>query len=131
MRESTSTLSRRARLDELLANDVPIDVARAVEILRDKKGVGGQELLFGDRTSLDAAIATHAVVMDSTDKVIWVSEGPHLLGRFLKFDLGRLLAPDYDPSQDEPLLALPPDPTYLDGTYQQWLEAGAKHHGVE
>jgi isopenicillin-N N-acyltransferase-like protein len=131
VRESTSTLARRARLDELLANDVPIDVARAVEILRDKKGVGGKELLFGDRTSLDAAIATHAVVMDSTDKVIWVSEGPHLLGRFLKFDLVRLLGSEYEPTQDEPLVALPADPAYVDGTYQQWLEAGAKHHGVE
>lgn len=131
VREKTSTLPRRARLDELLGDKQPIDVARAIAILRDKKGPGGVDLPIGDRTTLDAVIATHAVVMDSTDKVLWVSEGPHLMGRFIRFDLGQLLAPGYEPREDEPLVTLPADPAFEDGRYEKWLEAGSPHSGVE
>lgn len=130
VREVTSTLPRRARLDELLAKKDTIDVERAIAILRDKKGVGDVDLPIGNRTTLDAVIATHAVVMDSTDKVLWVSEGPHLMGRFIRFDLKELLAPDYEP-KDAPLVTLPADPAFEDGRYQKWLEAGAPHPGVE
>ena len=131
VREATSTLPRRARLDELLSDERPIDVARAVEILRDKRGPGATELPFGHRSTLDAAIATHAVVMDSTDKTLWVSEGPHLLGRFLRFDLARLLDRAHEPRGDDPLVEIPADPAYVDGTYQRWLEAGGRHDGAE
>jgi isopenicillin-N N-acyltransferase like protein len=131
VREATSTLPRRARLDELLSDKRPIDAARAVEILRDKKGAGGDALPFGHRSTLDAAIATHAVVMDSTDRTLWVSEGPHLLGRFLRFDLAALLELEHEPRGDEPLVEIPADAAYIDGTYQRWLEAGGRHDGAE
>lgn len=131
VREATSTLPRRARLDELLADERPIDAARAVEILRDKRGPGATALPFGHRSTLDAAIATHAVVMDSTDKTLWVSEGPHLLGRFLRFNLAALLEIEHEPRGDDPVVELPADPAYLDGTYQRWLEAGGRHDGAE
>ncbi|MBL8740238.1 MAG: hypothetical protein JNK04_04060, partial [Myxococcales bacterium] len=130
VRERTSTLPRRARLDELLASPEPLDAARAISILRDKKGEGGVDLPLGHRSALDAVIATHAVVMDATDKVLWVSEGPHLMGRFLRFDLGKLLDPAYQPSADEAIESLPADPA-LASEYPKWLEAGAPHPGVE
>jgi len=130
VRQKTSTLPRRERLDELLAEKKPIDPARAVEILRDKKGKGGAELTLGDRTTIDAVIATHAVVMDSTSKTLWVSEGPHLMGKFVRFDLEKLLDESYEP-KDEPLITLPEDPELTNGDYQRWLESGSPHRGVE
>lgn len=131
VRQKTSTLPRRARLDELLAEQEPIDARRAVAILRDKKGPDGEELPLGHRSSLDAVIATHAVVMDSTSRVLWVSEGPHLMGRFIRFDLDKLLDPAYEPAEDEELVTLPPDPLELDGSYTKWLESGSPHKGAE
>lgn len=131
VRENTSTLPRRERLDELLARPERIDAHRAVDILRDKRGPGDAELPLGHRGTLDALIATHAVVMDSTDRVLWVSEGPHLMGQFVRFDLKRLLDPSYEPDASEPLTVLPPDPLQLDGSYEKWLEAGSPHHGAE
>ncbi|NUP07949.1 MAG: hypothetical protein HOW73_18035 [Polyangiaceae bacterium] len=131
VRETTSTLPRRERLDELLAEPKKIDPERAVTILRDKQGPGGAELPLGNRSALDAVIATHAVVMDTTDQVLWVSEGPHLMGRFVRFDLKKLLDPSYEPNADEPLVVLPPDPAQLDGRYEKWLEAGSPHSGAE
>lgn len=131
VRQNTSTLPRRERLDELLAGGEPIDTKRAIDILRDKRGVGGVELPLGHRSTLDAVIATHAVVMDATDRVLWVSEGPHLMGRFIGFDLKVLLDPAYDPANDNaPILELPADAASAD-EYKRWLDAGAQHKGAE
>ncbi len=64
-----------------------IDPRRAQEILRDKKGEGGEPLSLGNRNALDAIIATHSVVVDATSLQLWVSAGPHCLGRYVGFDL--------------------------------------------
>jgi len=53
--------------------------------------------------------------------VLWVSEAPHLLGRFVAFDLRRLLSPDYDPERDtEAPASLPEDPLLTSGQYAAW-----------
>ncbi|HEY3593752.1 MAG TPA: C45 family autoproteolytic acyltransferase/hydrolase, partial [Polyangiaceae bacterium] len=110
VRRETTTLARRERLDELLATLPPgTGVEGALVILRDKKGPSGALLPAGDRRAIDASIATHGVVMDTTARVMWVSEGPHLAGRFLRFDVGRLLSPSYDPRTDHEVVASPPD----------------------
>jgi isopenicillin-N N-acyltransferase-like protein len=131
----TSSKSRRSRLDELLAPDAPLDPPSIVDILRDKNGVDGLPRTLGDRSTIDAVIATHGVVMDSTARILWVSEGPHLMGRFVKFDLEKLLAPDFNPKDaegdDDPVEAIPADPTLLDGRYDAWVKAGSKHQGVQ
>jgi hypothetical protein len=70
--------------------------------------------------------------MDATARALWVSEGPHLVGRFLRFDLARLLDPAFEPEQDldEPA-SLPEDPILRDGTFEAWQRAGAKHSGEQ
>jgi hypothetical protein len=126
----TSTRPRRLRLDELLDALPPgAGVADAVRVLRDRKGVGGVELPLGHRQALDALIATHSVVMDATARVIWVSEGPHLVGRYLRFDVGRLLDPAFQPGPDEPVESLPEDPLLTGGGYDAWVRSGAPHRG--
>jgi isopenicillin-N N-acyltransferase like protein len=123
---STSTRARRARLDELLAGlPAGADVERVASVLRDRRAAGGAELPLGDRRSIDALIATHGVVMDATKRVIWVSEGPHLLGRFLRFDVGALLAAGFEPRRDDAVRALPADPLASDPAYRTWLERGS------
>ncbi len=98
VRAKTSTLDREARGRELIAPPSgPFDAAGAVGLLRDRKGPGGKELPEGDRRAIDAKIATHGVVMDSTARTLWVSEAPHLSGRFVAFDLTRELDEAADP----------------------------------
>src|SRR5262249_35611358 len=126
----TTTRPRRLRLDEILAN-LPkgASVEEIVGVLRDRKGIGGTELALGNRRALDALIATHSVVMDSTARVLWVSEGPHLVGRYVRFDLGRILASDFTPAPGEPVTTLPEDDLLKSGAYDAWLRAGSPHHG--
>jgi len=130
VRKKTSTLPRRRRGDELLAKlDHPATVADAVALLRDRLGVGGKKLPLGDRRALNALIATHGVVMDTTHRTLWVSEAPHLLGRFIEFDLRRLLDPHFNPLTDEPpLTAIPADPLLESGAYARWRNKHPKRH---
>ena len=126
----TSTRPRRLRLDELLSNLSPgADVEAIVGVLRDHRAVGGDELALGNRRSIDALIATHSVVMDATARVIWVSEGPHLAGRYLRFDVGRLLDPSFQPGPADPVATIPPDPIQTSGAYEAWVRAGSPHRG--
>lgn len=128
VRASTSTLPRRARLDELLANlPAGASVERAVATLRDKSGTGDKALPLGDRRTLDALIATHGVVMDATARKIWVSEGPHLAGRFIAFDLKKLFDAGFVPNSADPIEAIDADPIYTDGRYDAWVKAGSHH----
>lgn len=130
VRDVTSTLPRRARLDELLAaRKKPMTAEDAVAVLRDKRGAGDTELALGDRRALDALIATHAVVADATDRVLWVSEGPHLAGRFVRFDLRKLLDPNASPGDDGALVTIGADPILDDGRLEAWTQAGSPHGG--
>jgi hypothetical protein len=105
----TSTSARRERADELVRGVNEADPRAALDILRDRSLAGGGALPLGDRRAIDALIATHGVIFDTQQKKVWVSEAPHLLGRFVEFDLPRMLSADYTPSLVA-LPALPPDP---------------------
>jgi hypothetical protein len=125
--QATSTRARRARLDELLAALPPGASVEAVTgILRDRAGAHGKDLALGDRRALDA---THSVAMDATARAIWVSEGPHLVGRYLRFDLAKLLDPSFTPEKSDPVVAIAPDPIQADGRYDDWIRRGAPHGG--
>jgi isopenicillin-N N-acyltransferase like protein len=119
VRAATTTLARRTRVDELLDEVAPHTATprRALAILRDHVCVGDDTCSLGDRRAIDALIATHGIVADATDRVLWVSAGPHLLGRFVKLDLRVLLAPDLDASDVPPPETMPEDPVL---TERRW-----------
>ena len=89
----TRQLEREARGRELVSTLTrPVTVEDAVRLLRDRKAAGGAPLPAGDRRAIDADIATHGVVFDCGRRTLWVSEAPHLSGRFVAFDLADELA---------------------------------------
>jgi hypothetical protein len=114
--------ARLLRLEELLAERAgTIDPAGALGILRDKRGAGDEALGLGNRNALDAIIATHSVVLDATNLVLWVGAGPHLTGRFVAFDLlHELGGVDRPPPAD-----LPPDPIVDTDEYAGYRQAQA------
>jgi hypothetical protein len=109
VRATTTTLARRARIDELLAKIEPhtATIETAVGMLRDHACAGGEACALGDRRAIDALIATHGIVADTTARVLWVSAGPHLSGAFVKFDLRAAFAESRD---DSPPETIAPDP---------------------
>jgi len=112
VRKGTTTLPRRARIDELLSAIGPheADVPRAIATLRDHSCANGTTCALGDRRAIDALIATHGIVADMTARTLWVSAGPHLSGKFVRFDLRAIFAPDHDPSKDPEPEVIAEDP---------------------
>ena len=120
--ETTSTLARNRRGITLLRRlPAAPSVADAVALLRDRRGVDGKPLPLGDRRAIDALIAAHGVVADTGTRSLWVSESPHLLGRFVRFDLPTLLADGYDPSAESGRLeTVAADPLRDADEYARW-----------
>ncbi len=94
-----------------------------MRLLRDRSAAGGKPLPPGDRRAVDALIATHSVVMETRARRLWVSEAPHSLGRFIAFDLERLLDPKSDPDTDEPHAIIAADPMMASGEYARFHRA--------
>ena len=119
VRQISSSLARRTRGDELVrALDHPATTEDAVRLLRDRRGAGNVELPSGDRRAIDALIATHAVVMETRVRRLWVSEAPHSLGRFVAFDLDAAFADGLD-ANAPPHAEIAPDPMLTTGQYRK------------
>jgi tetratricopeptide (TPR) repeat protein len=120
--------ARYRRLEELVKKlHGQIDPRRALDVLRDKKGPGDVELGLGNRNALDAIIATHSVIVDATNLILWVGEGPHLLGKFRAFDLRKeLLGENRQPPAD-----LPEDPIAASDEYRSFKDAMASLKAAE
>jgi hypothetical protein len=127
VRAETSTLARLARAKELVGGARTASAEAAVNLLRDRAGVKGASLPLGDRRAIDALIATHGVVLDTERRVLWVSEAPHLLGRFVAFDLHRLADAAYDPAADVEHATIPASELLTSGRYEAW-RAEHPHH---
>ena len=89
------------------------------------------ELLLGHRRAIDALIATHSVVMDTSGRELWVSEGPHASGRYVRFRLTELLASGFRAQGPARVETLPGDDILEDGRYEGWVGAGSPHPGAE
>ncbi len=121
VRATTSSLARRARAQELVEGVAPASATpkSAVAMLRDHRCSGGETCLLGDRRSIDALIATHGVVFDLTEKTAWVSEGPHLSGRFVKIDLAAIVRHEQGIPPPVELETIGPDEVMSDGRYEE------------
>ncbi len=117
VKEKTTTLARRARLDELLhdVKDHSADEGSVLSMLRDHGCANGEACPPGDRRAIDAFIATHGVIADATAHVLWVSAGPHLSGKFVRFSLDRVFAGQ---GEDAPT-TLAEDGALHDGRYTE------------
>jgi isopenicillin-N N-acyltransferase like protein len=121
IRDVTTTVARDARMRELVTRQRgTIDPAAAAAMLRDRDGVGDAPLPLGSRNALDAVVSTHSVVADLTDRVLWVSEGPHTLGAYRRIDLRARLRDGERAARSEASGDLPEDPALRDGTWDRF-----------
>jgi isopenicillin-N N-acyltransferase like protein len=109
LRRYLTSDARHQRLMQLLQRfSGRIDERTAAMILRNRTGLNDEPLALGNRNAIDALIATHGVVVDLSEMVLWVSRGPHLIGPFVAVDLKPIFAiPLAAVAQVEPIPADP------------------------
>jgi hypothetical protein len=93
-----------------------IGADQAAAFLRDRELPGGAFPGDGHRGTLNAFIATHAVVMDLTDGIFWAASPPNQLGKFVAFDV-------QDFSRELPDRTIAADPALASGEYEKAQEA--------
>lgn len=119
-RHDATTEERLGRLDELTAPlRGHLDAKSALAILRDRRGPKGKDVGLGNRGAIDGLIATHSVIIDATDRVLWVSVAPHTLGHYLRVPLDAMLRDASWAPSDEG--AFPEDPLVASGEYEKHL----------
>jgi isopenicillin-N N-acyltransferase-like protein len=102
MAEGT-TVPRLARMEALLdEHRGDLDMDAAVAILRDRRNLDGQPLPRGHRHAIDADIATHSVIFDTTARTLWVSRSPNTAGGYVAWELDEALAGAVEPVEVVP-----------------------------
>jgi isopenicillin-N N-acyltransferase-like protein len=115
--EEATSIPRYARMGELIqTNRGSINAARATEMLRDRLLPGGKFAGNGHRATLNALIATHAIVMDLTDGIFWAASPPNQLGKFVAFDVN-----DFD--RELPALTIADDAMLTSGEFEKAKQA--------
>lgn len=88
--EESHSQYRFERMEELLAADSTIGAEDAVDILRNKEGLNGAVLGFGNEKALNQLLAHHGIVFKPETLQVWVSSNPYQLGAFVAYDLNEV-----------------------------------------
>lgn len=87
---------RFKRLTELLESKYPISVTDAADILRNRKGLAGEELGMTSELAINQFLAHHSVIMQPNDLRMWVSTSPWQLGEYTAYDLSEIFSDSID-----------------------------------
>ena len=78
---------RYRRVQQLLDSLGSIDYLKAAAVLRDIRGVDGENVGYCNDLSINQMLAMHSVIFKPAEKKIWVSTSPWQFGKFVCFDL--------------------------------------------
>ena len=118
-REAT-TVERLDRLRELVPPlEGRLDPAACVSVLRNRAGPHGQDVGLGNRGAIDGLIATHSVVIDASNRTLWVAAAPHTLGAYLPVSLDAILERGTLDPADVVARAIPADPLLASGGFDR------------
>ncbi|KYP16346.1 C45 family peptidase [Flavihumibacter sp. CACIAM 22H1] len=91
IKESASAY-RYQRMQELLAKAPANTVEQTIGILRDTRGLQGVDIGLGNEKAVNQLIAHHSIVFEPNHRRVWVSTAPWQEGKFVCYDLNKVLA---------------------------------------
>lgn len=105
---------RYDRMNELLDSVDKIDYLDVAKILRNKEGLEGKMIGYGNEKAINQLMAHHGIIFKPEDLLVWVSANPYQMGEFVCYDLNKVFT-NYaglqkDNSIDEVSKTIPEDP---------------------
>ncbi|WBV58938.1 C45 family autoproteolytic acyltransferase/hydrolase [Chryseobacterium daecheongense] len=85
---------RYEKIQELLQENKKLNPEKMASILRDRSGLKGEKIGYGNEKALNQLLAHHAVIFSPQKKLVWVSSNPYQLGEFVCYDLNRIFSAD-------------------------------------
>lgn len=83
---------RYEKLQELLEKNKKMTPEKMAAILRDKSGLKGVKIGYGNEKAINQLLAHHAVIFSPQKKLVWVSANPYQLGEFVCYDLNKIFS---------------------------------------
>lgn len=83
---------RYEKLQELLQENKKLNPEKMTAILRDKSGLKGEKIGYGNEKAINQLLAHHAVIFSPQKKLAWVSSNPYQLGEFVCYDLNEIFS---------------------------------------
>ncbi|MGB8705786.1 MAG: C45 family peptidase, partial [Gillisia sp.] len=78
---------RFERMQQLISQEDKLTPEKAVDILRNRKGLNGELVGYGNEKAIDQLLAHHGIVFKPEERKVWVSANPYQLGAFVAYDL--------------------------------------------
>jgi len=83
---------RYEKLQELLQENKKLNPEKMAAILRDKSGLKGEKIGYGNEKAINQLLVHHAVIFSPQKKLVWVSSNPYQLGEFVCYDLNEIFS---------------------------------------
>ncbi|EJL71097.1 C45 family autoproteolytic acyltransferase/hydolase [Chryseobacterium populi] len=83
---------RYEKLQELLEENKKLNPEKMAAILRDRSGLKGEKIGYGNEKAINQLLAHHAVIFSPEKKLVWVSSNPYQLGEFVCYDLNKIFS---------------------------------------
>ncbi|MEC3906113.1 C45 family peptidase [Tamlana sp. 2201CG12-4] len=111
---------RYQRMAELLDQQAKITPQIAVDILRNKEGLHGKEIGYGNEKALNQLLAHHAIVFKPEKGLVWVSSNPYQLGEFVAYNLNDVFKNPKKPLLSNDILTIEKDNFQFSKAYQNY-----------
>ncbi len=83
---------RYEKLQELLQEEKKMTPEKMASVLRDRSGLKGEKIGYGNEKALNQLLAHHAIIFSPQKKLVWVSSNPYQLGEFVCYDLNEIFS---------------------------------------
>ncbi|MCJ7933674.1 MAG: C45 family peptidase [Chryseobacterium sp.] len=90
--EESHSEYRYEKLQELLQENEKLNPEKMASILRDRSGLKGKKIGYGNEKALNQLLAHHAVIFSPQKRRVWVSANPYQLGEFVCYDLNEIFS---------------------------------------
>ncbi|UAB83486.1 acyl-CoA--6-aminopenicillanic acid acyl-transferase [Zunongwangia sp. SCSIO 43204] len=83
---------RYERMTQLVSKADKLTPKKAVEILRNRRGLNGEQIGYGNEKAINQLLAHHGIVFKPEEKKVWLSANPYQMGAFISYDLENVFA---------------------------------------
>ncbi|MGB0402834.1 MAG: C45 family autoproteolytic acyltransferase/hydrolase [Salibacteraceae bacterium] len=113
------------RMNQLLDSASKLDYLDVAEILREKEGLNGKLIGYGNEKAINQMMAHHGIIFKPEDKLVWVSANPYQMGEFVCYDLNKVFSKYKNIKErtviNEEKLTIAADPFIESEAYNQYL----------